>query len=41
MKRLRTILPMITVGLLLASQAGAAFACGNCDPGGAMTAARR
>jgi hypothetical protein len=38
MKRLRTVLPMITAGLLLASQAGAAFACGNCDPGGAMTA---
>jgi hypothetical protein len=38
MKRLRAILPMITAGLLLASQAGAAFACGNCDPGGAMTA---
>ena len=40
MKRLRAILPMITAGLLLASQAGAAFACGNCDPGGAMTAAQ-
>jgi hypothetical protein len=40
MKRLRTILPMITAGLLLASQAGAAFGCGNCDPAGAMTAAQ-
>ena len=40
MKRLRTVLPMITAGLLLASQAGAAFACGNCDPGDAMTAAQ-
>ena len=39
MKRLRTVLPMITAGLLLAAQAGAAFACGNCDPGRAMTAA--
>jgi hypothetical protein len=40
MKHLRTVLPMITAGLLLASQAGAAFACGNCDPGDAMTAAQ-
>ena len=40
MKRLRAVLPMITAGLLLASQAGAAFACGNCDPGDAMTAAQ-
>src|SRR4029453_1720129 len=41
MTRLRTILPMITAGLLLTSQAGAAFACGNCDPGaGAMSAAQ-
>jgi hypothetical protein len=39
MKRLRTILPMITAGLLLASQAGAAFACADCGLGGAMTAA--
>ncbi len=40
MKRLRSVLPMITAGLLIASQAGAAFACGNCDPGGAKTAAQ-
>jgi hypothetical protein len=40
MKHLRTVLPMIIAGLLLASQAGAAFACGNCDPGDAMTAAQ-
>ena len=40
MKHLRTVLPMITAGLLLASQAGAAFACGNCGPGDAMTAAQ-
>jgi len=39
MKRLRTVVPMIAAGLLLASQAGAAFACGDCAPGGALTAA--
>jgi hypothetical protein len=40
MKRLRTVVPMIAAGLLLASQASAAFACGQCDPGGAMASAR-
>jgi hypothetical protein len=39
MKRLRSAVLMITTGLLLASQAGAAFACGQCDPGGTMAAA--
>ena len=39
MKSLRTVLPMITAGLLLAGQAGTALACGNCDPGDAMTGA--
>jgi hypothetical protein len=39
MKRLRTIVPMIAAGLLLANQAGVAFACGDCDPGRAVTAA--
>ena len=40
MKRLRLVLGMITAGLVLASQAGAAFACGDCGPGGALTAAK-
>jgi hypothetical protein len=39
MKRLRTVIPMVVAGLLLASQAGAAVACGDCDPEGPMTAA--
>ena len=39
MKRLRAVVPMIVAGLLLASQAGAASACGECDPEGPMTAA--
>src|SRR4051812_38303101 len=39
MKRLRLLLAMITAGLVLASQAAAAFACGDCGPGQAMTAA--
>jgi hypothetical protein len=39
MKPLRSAVLMITTGVLLASQAGAAFACGQCDPGGAMAAA--
>ena len=39
MKRLRPALVMITAGLVLASQAGAAFACVDCGPGRAMTAA--
>ena len=33
MKRLRPALVMITAGLVLASQAGAAFACVDCGPG--------
>jgi len=40
MTRLRTVVPMIAAGLLLTSQAGAAFACGDCNPEGQMTAAR-
>ena len=39
MKRLRTVVPMIAACLLLTSQAGAAFACGDCDPGRPMAAA--
>jgi hypothetical protein len=39
MKLLRLLLAMITAGLVLASQAAAAFACGDCGPGQAMTAA--
>jgi hypothetical protein len=40
MRPLGTAVVMITVGLVLGSQAGAAFACGQCDPGGAMASAR-
>jgi hypothetical protein len=40
MKPLRSAVLMITAGLVLASQAGAAFACGQCDPGGTMASAR-
>ena len=40
MKRLRSVVLMITAGVLLASQAAAAFACGQCDPGGAVAAAQ-
>jgi hypothetical protein len=40
MRPLRIVVPMIAAGLLLASSAGAAFACSQCDPGGAMTSAR-
>ena len=39
MKRLRTVVPMLAAGLLLASQAGAAVACSDCDPGRPIAAA--
>jgi hypothetical protein len=38
MKRLGRVFLVITASLLLAGQAGAAFACGDCGPGRAMTA---
>jgi hypothetical protein len=39
MKRLCRVFLVITAGLLLASPGGAAFACGQCDPGHATAAA--